>query len=105
MQHYFSAKKLRDDHMIVTEDWNEFTQKLDAKFVIQSPFCGLPECEERIKKDSTRVDNANPGEPAMGAKSLCIPLQQPKSLIANQLCIHPDCKRIAKFYTLFGRSY
>lgn len=44
------------------------------------------------------------GAPAMGAKSLCIPADQPKP-ITNQGCFHPDCKQKALYYTLFGRSY
>ncbi len=41
----------------------------------------------------------------MGAKSLCIPFDQPKKLVAGQKCVRPGCDGIAKFYTLFGRSY
>jgi hypothetical protein len=41
----------------------------------------------------------------MGAKSLCIPFEQPKALAAGQKCIHPKCGLNAKSYTLFGRSY
>ncbi len=46
-----------------------------------------------------------PGAPSMGAKSLCIPFDQPKKLTPGQKCVGPDCGDIAKFYTLFGRSY
>lgn len=45
------------------------------------------------------------GAPAMGAKGLCIPFEQPEKLAENQLCCHPDCKKKAKYFTLFGRSY
>ena len=38
----------------------------------------------------------------MGAKSLCIPFDQPKP-ITDQKCIISGKK--AKYYTLFGRSY
>jgi prolyl-tRNA synthetase len=38
----------------------------------------------------------------MGAKSLCIPFQQPASA-AGKKCI--ACDKPAKSYTLFGRSY
>ncbi len=44
------------------------------------------------------------GAPAMGAKSLCIPFDQPRA-ITTQKCINPNCTRSAKKYTLFGRSY
>lgn len=39
------------------------------------------ECEEAIKKDSVREDSADPGSAAMGAKSLCIPLEQVINLL------------------------
>jgi bifunctional glutamyl/prolyl-tRNA synthetase len=44
------------------------------------------------------------GAPAMGAKSLCIPFDQPKPIV-DQKCVHPSCQAKAKYYTLFGRSY
>lgn len=45
------------------------------------------------------------GAPSMGAKSLCIPFKQPETLKPGTKCINPACKRNAKFFTLFGRSY
>lgn len=100
------AKRVRDDHLVVTESWQEFLKKLEQKCIMMSPFCGEPQCEDAIKKDSAK-DEAEEvgGGPLMGAKSLCIPFEQPKQLDANAKCIHPDCKRKAAFYTLFGRSY
>lgn len=50
-------------------------------------------------------ENAEPGAPAMGAKSLCIPLQQPAPIKPSDKCIHFDCTQKPQFYTLFGRSY
>lgn len=44
------------------------------------------------------------GTLSMGAKSLCIPFEQPL-LADKQTCIHPNCQNKPKFYTLFGRSY
>lgn len=44
----------------------------------------------------------------MGAKSLCVPFEQPKGddkLKPNELCLHPACGKPAGSYTLFGRSY
>jgi len=94
-----------DTHLIVTEDWSTFTEQLDKKCIMMSPFCGREDCEENIKKDSARDEPSEPGAPAMGAKSLCIPFKQPKELAANAKCIHTGCKEKPKFYTLFGRSY
>lgn len=99
------VKKEMDSHITVTEDWNTLNEDLDKKNIIMAPFCGRVDCEEQIKKDSAREEPSEPGAPAMGAKSLCIPFRQPKDLQAGAKCIHPKCKDKAKNYTLFGRSY
>lgn len=52
-----------------------------------------------------RDEDAEPGAPAMGAKSLCIPFEQPATITESDVCIHPDCKNKPKYFTLFGRSY
>lgn len=48
------------------------------------------------------------GASVMGAKSLCVPFEQPKDdekLNVNDKCIHPECGQAAVSFTLFGRSY
>uniref|UniRef100_A0A182P6L4 Bifunctional glutamate/proline--tRNA ligase n=1 Tax=Anopheles epiroticus TaxID=199890 RepID=A0A182P6L4_9DIPT len=94
-------------HTKVTKQWAEFLQFLETKNIIMSPFCGEIACEDRIKAESARDDaEAEAGAPAMGAKSLCIPFEQPAKIDpAVDKCVHPACGRAAKFYTLFGRSY
>jgi len=99
------AKSELDSHITVTEDWNTFCGALDKKNIIMAPFCGAVECEEHIKKDSSKDEPSDSGAPAMGAKSLCIPFKQPKELQATTKCVHPKCTTKPKFYTLFGRSY
>ncbi|XP_071147744.1 bifunctional glutamate/proline--tRNA ligase-like isoform X2 [Mytilus edulis] len=99
------AKSEMDDHTAVSHDWGDFCLKLDQRKIIQAPFCGRVECEESIKKDSARDNVAEEGQPAMGAKGLCIPFKQPKQLKPDTKCIHPNCLEIGKHYTLFGRSY
>lgn len=101
-------KKASDDlnsHKILLTDWSQFSSNLDKKNIILAPFCGQSECEDKIKNDSARDEDAEPGAPSMGAKSLCIPLEQPAEIKPNDKCIHPACKKTPKFYTLFGRSY
>lgn len=53
----------------------------------------------------SREEAAEPGAPAMGAKSLCIPFKQPRDLPEGCLCVRPECGKKANKYTLFGRSY
>jgi len=48
---------------------------------------------------------AEEGAPAMGAKGLCIPFEQPAEIKETDQCIDPDCTNKPIFYTLFGRSY
>lgn len=45
------------------------------------------------------------GAPAMGAKGLCIPFDQPGEITPDTLCVYPDCGKPATCYCLFGRSY
>jgi len=89
----------------VTTSFAEFQDMLERKKIIQAPFCGEIECEENVKRDSARDEGLEPGAPSMGAKSLCIPFEQPAPLEDGQTCFHPDCDKPAKYYTLFGRSY
>lgn len=58
--------------------------------------------DDPCRDDTEPVEH---GAPAMGAKSLCIPLEQPARVEDSDRCIHPDCSRKPQFYTLFGRSY
>uniref|UniRef100_A0A182Q3N8 Bifunctional glutamate/proline--tRNA ligase n=1 Tax=Anopheles farauti TaxID=69004 RepID=A0A182Q3N8_9DIPT len=104
---YEKAERDLKEHTKVTKQWTEFLQFLEAKNIIMAPFCGEISCEDRIKTESARDDaEAEAGAPAMGAKSLCIPFEQPAKIDpTTDKCVHPSCGRVAKFYTLFGRSY
>merc|ERR1712029_1123634 len=102
---FAKAKADMDSHLSVVESWDAFLSALDNKHIIMAPFCGDEDCEEKIKDLSKAGVEVEEGAPSMGAKSLCIPFQQPKSLVKGQGCVYPDCNCTAKFYTLFGRSY
>ncbi|XP_005182957.1 bifunctional glutamate/proline--tRNA ligase [Musca domestica] len=99
------AQKELDSSIKLTKDWTDFCKFLDQKNLLLSPFCGEISCEDKIKADSARDEDAEPGAPAMGAKSLCIPFEQPATITAADKCVHPACTNKPKFYTLFGRSY
>ncbi|VDK71422.1 unnamed protein product [Onchocerca ochengi] len=101
---YMNAEKIRDKHLKITKHWSEFKELLDQKCLILAAFCGFSHCEDNIKKDSSNDECNEAGAPAMGAKTLCIPLEQPSEQLPMQ-CIHPKCKEQPKFYALFGRSY
>lgn len=101
---YDKAKKQMDEHVKVVENFADFLKNLEAKCIIMAPFCGNIDCEDEIKKNSTR-EEAEPGSPAMGAKALCIPFEQPKALTDSTKCVNSTCTRKPQYYTLFGRSY
>ena len=74
--------------------------------VVHSALVGGPSVSFHVVFFSFRRDDGGePGAPAMGAKSLCIPLEQPRQLEADTACIYPGCCNKPKFYCLFGRSY
>ncbi|XP_033125799.1 bifunctional glutamate/proline--tRNA ligase-like [Anneissia japonica] len=102
---YKRADEELADHLKVAMTWDEFCTSLDNKNLIQAPFCGEIPCEDKIKKDSARDLDVEPGAPSMGAKGLCIPFKQPAKLTADMKCIHPDCGKPAICYCMFGRSY
>ncbi|KAI1292291.1 Bifunctional glutamate/proline--tRNA ligase [Halotydeus destructor] len=105
---YAKAKQSRDENQVIALTWNEFVSNLDERKHLLSPFCGAVDCEDNIKKDSAREnvsDSVAGGGPLMGAKSLCIPLQQPSEITSDMKCIHASCNRKPQYFTLFGRSY
>uniref|UniRef100_A0A915PJ26 proline--tRNA ligase n=1 Tax=Setaria digitata TaxID=48799 RepID=A0A915PJ26_9BILA len=99
-----NMERIRDECQKITTNWSEFKKFLDQRCLILAAFCGLPDCEDNIKKDSSCDEGVEVGAPSMGAKTLCIPLKQPPEQLPAH-CIHPDCKEQPKFYALFGRSY
>ncbi|CCF55531.1 hypothetical protein KAFR_0A00930 [Kazachstania africana CBS 2517] len=104
---YNKAKEAFDTHRVIVNEWKDFVPNLNKKNVILSPWCGVTECEEDIKESSAKRDDGEEFEqddkaPSMGAKSLCIPFQQPE-LKEGQKCV--KCERKAVNYCMFGRSY
>jgi len=93
------------DHIRVVDNFDAFLKGLDDSCLLQSPFCGEESCEDEIKERSKKDADLEPGAPSMGAKSLCIPFNQPGQIGPDTICILPGCKRKPQFYTLFGRSF
>ncbi|PKC72820.1 prolyl-tRNA synthetase [Rhizophagus irregularis] len=104
------AKKVYDDHVKIVLKWEDFVSTLDGKNFVMIPWCEEVSCETSIKEKSTRHVTKEEAEdekaPSMGAKSLCIPLEQPNDppIVPGETeCI--SCGKLAKRYALFGRSY
>ncbi|XP_018370970.1 PREDICTED: bifunctional glutamate/proline--tRNA ligase [Trachymyrmex cornetzi] len=101
------ARSKLNEHIKKVEKWSDFNPELNKKNLLLAPFCGDPACEDKIKEESKedKSESAESGS-LMGAKSLCIPFDQPEITRLNELkCIYHSCKNKPKFYTLFGRSY
>ena len=92
----------------VTE-WKNFVPELDDKNLVMIPWCEEVHCEEKIKEKSARSAASESEQderaPSMGAKSLCIPHEQPadRPITASTCCV--SCGKPAKRWALFGRSY
>ncbi|EJD75277.1 prolyl-tRNA synthetase [Loa loa] len=101
---YNRILETRESHTKIVLEWNDFRDFLDQKFILLSPFCGRVECEDEIKKESMREEENDPRVPAMGAKTLCIPFEQPNISLPTG-CINKNCSEKPQFFALFGRSY
>ena len=97
-------------HVKKVTEWKDFVPALNAKNVILMQHCLTEECEDEVKDKSARTEKEDEEEgvaadaraPSMGAKSLCIPFDQP----GGELGKCTACgKRGAKAWCLFGRSY
>ncbi|KAL7067946.1 prolyl-tRNA synthetase family protein [Cryptosporidium serpentis] len=106
---YNSAKEKFYSSIVQIKDFNEVMPLLNKKKLVLAPWCESVECEEDIKKETTNLSiqmnnqNFTDSLGLTGAmKSLCIPLEQPL-LEENTKCFF--CKKFAKSFTIFGRSY
>ncbi|CAG8433296.1 13044_t:CDS:10 [Ambispora gerdemannii] len=104
------AKKVYDEHVKIVLKWEDFVPVLDNKNFVLTPWCEEEKCEDAIKERSARTNTEQEPQdekaPSMGAKSLCIPFDQPKepALVPGETkCV--NCGQDAKRYGLFGRSY
>jgi len=92
---YAKAKQEFDGSLERCTTWEDAMAALGRGHMVLAPWCEEVEVEEGIRKRSTTAD-------AMGAKSLCIPFEQPE-LPAGATCFASG--KPAKSWGLFGRSY
>lgn len=108
---YRRADEQFKSHVVKITNWDDFVPALNAKNVCLIPHCLTEECEDEIKKLSARKDEADdmPEDekaPSMGAKSLCVPFEQPEGLVMGETtCTNPNCKRMAEKWCLFGSKF
>ena len=109
---YRRADEKFKSHTIKCTKWDDFVPALNAKNVVMIPHCLTEKCEDEIKELSARKQAEDDGvaqdekAPSMGAKSLCIPFEQPEGVVAGETkCVNPKCGNLAEKWCLFGRSY
>ena len=108
---YDRADKEFKSHVKHITSWDDFVPALNSKNVCLIPHCLTEECEDQIKDLSARKEEnddtpQDERAPSMGAKSLCIPFEQPEGLEKGSTeCCNPQCKNKAEAWCLFGRSY
>lgn len=93
-------------------NWEEFTPALNDKNVCLIPHCLTEKCEDEIKEMSARKAEEESGvaedakAPSMGAKSLCIPFDQPPGIEEGVTkCTNPNCTNMAEKWCMFGREF
>ena len=109
---YSRANKEFKSHVKHITNWEEFSPALNSKNLCLIPHCLTEECEDEIKEMSARKAEEESGEaedakaPSMGAKSLCIPFEQPEGIEKGVTkCTNPKCTRTAEKWCLFGRKF
>jgi prolyl-tRNA synthetase len=97
------ATKERDSRIRRVYEWDGLVNALTDKCLVMIPWCQEVSCEESIKKRSAITSAVvDDKAPSMGAKSLCIPFDQPE-FSQEPLCV--GCGKVSKEWGLFGRSY
>ncbi|KAK4494123.1 hypothetical protein PRZ48_014421 [Zasmidium cellare] len=95
-------------HRKIVRQWSDFVPTLNDKNVLLVPHCLGGPCEDQIKDDSKgniEGQEVDARAPSMGAKSLCIPHDQPEPIAEGTKCINPKCGQNAEKWVMFGRSY
>lgn len=98
------------DHRKIITEWKDFVPALNAKNVCLIPHCTTEDCEDQIKdqsKGNVEGQEVDVRAPSMGAKSLCIPFEQPAEGLKHgeTKCTNPKCDKLAEKWVMFGRSY
>ena len=107
---YEAANQKFKSHVKQITNWDDFVPALNAKNVCLIPFCLQEKCEDEIKELSARkeIGDETPEDakaPSMGAKSLCVPFEQPEGIVKGEtICTNPNCGKMAEKWCLFGRK-
>lgn len=94
------ARATRDASVETARTWDEFMAALGRKHAVLAPWCDEESAEDEVKTRSVARDAD--GKELMGAKTLCIPFEQPE-LPEGTPCFITG--KPAKNWALWGRSY
>eukprot|EP00924_Labyrinthula_sp_SR-Ha-C_P007410 maker-scaffold_24-snap-gene-2.6-mRNA-1 protein AED:0.01 eAED:0.01 QI:224/1/1/1/1/1/3/408/520 len=103
------ARKVRDDHISIVFNFDDFIKELDAGNLVLAPWCLTIKSETWIKEETKRIFSTDAEAEKAGrvltgaAKSLCIPFFQ-DPLDEGTKCFTGNGED-AKKWCLFGRSY
>ena len=90
-----AAQSRFDECVEKATNWDDFMAALNRKHMVLAPWADEVAIEDEVKKKSASGD-------AMGAKTLCIPFEQPE-LPEGSVCFVSG--KPAKNWALWGRSY
>ena len=108
---YRRADEKFKSHTKKVTRWDDFVPALNEKNVCLIPHCLTEACEDEIKDLSARKEDLGDDTtedakaPSMGAKSLCIPFEQPPGITKETKCTNPNCENLAEKWCLFGRKF
>ena len=107
---YSAALADRDAHLTCVDEWKDLSPNLKEGKMVLIPFCGSPACEKMIKEQTEKeaAEAEVKGGLTVGAKSLCVPLEDKYNVSCPTNCINTNCPSVGKKVerrTLFGRSY
>lgn len=104
---FAKAKAGRDEKLVQVTQWSDFVPALERHCLVLTPFCDLPEWEDKVKKMSREESLQGSTEAATtatskAAKTLCKPFDQPP-LPEGTPCFVSGLP--ATTWVLWGRSY
>jgi len=102
---YTRANEVFQSRLKTVTKWDDLVPTLDAKCVAVIPWCEVESCEDDIKRSGRTAEQTDERAPSAGAKSLAIPFDQERWGPLEEGTKCPACRRPAKRWTMFGRSY
>jgi len=105
---YSKALESYNSRIRIIRNWKDFVPAINNRCICVIPWCENESCEDGIK-DRSAKESAEAVQddraPSAGAKSLCIPFDQDRFGPLGDGAVCTGCRKPAKCWTMFGRSY